>query len=180
MKKRLLAIWACTLIIFFAVGCSKPGSRDAESPSKEVELERFSLDTLDGLITRSGVEIDTQLKEEGRGSLRIAVTRPSVIRLFEVRDIDIEDATLIYQAKLRTENAQGNVYLEMWCHFAGKGEFFSQGLHAPLTGTTGWATEEIPFFLKKGEKPDYVKINVVSEGPATFWIDDIRLLKRPR
>jgi hypothetical protein len=171
MKGKLLGLLACGMMIFWLAGCSKPASKD-------IELKRFPLDTLDGLITRSGVEIDTQAKKEGRGSLWITVTEPSIIRLFEVRDIDIEDAALIYQAKVRTDNAQGNVYLEMWCHFEGKGEFFSRGLQASLTGTTDWTTEEISFFLKKGEKPDYVKINVVSEGPATIWIDDIRLLKR--
>jgi hypothetical protein len=97
-----------------------------------------------------------------------------------VRDIDIENARLIYQARLRTENVKGQVYLEMWCHFPGIGEFFSRGLQTPLTGTTDWITEETQFFLKKGEKPDYVKLNLVIKGKGTaWWIDDIRLLKGP-
>ncbi len=171
MKAKLWALLACGLMILGMMGCSKPSSKD-------VELKRFSLDSFEGVITQSGVEIDPQVKKEGQGSLRITVTEPSVIRLFEVGDIDIEDGALIYQAKLRTENAQGNVYLEMWCYFEGKGEFFSRGLQAPLKGTIDWTSEEIPFFLKTGENPDNVKLNVVSEGPATIWIDNIRLLKR--
>ncbi len=158
-------------MILGMMGCSRPSSKD-------VELKRFSLDSFEGVIKQSGVEIDPQVKKEGQGSLRITVTEPSVIRLFEVGDIDIEDAGLIYQAKLRTDNAQGYVYLEMWCYFEGKGEFFSRGLKAPLKGTIDWTSEEIPFFLKTGENPDNVKLNVVSEGPATIWIDNIRLLKR--
>jgi hypothetical protein len=40
-------------------------------------------------------------------------------------------------------------------------------------------TLQIPFFLKKGEKPDYVKLNIVINGTGTVWIDDVRLLKAP-
>jgi len=49
----------------------------------------------------------------------------------------------------------------------------------PLTGTTDWTTEETPFFLRKGENPDNVKLNLVINGKGTAWIDDIRLLKGP-
>jgi len=173
MKNKLWAIWACGWMILWLAECSKPSSKD-------VELKRFSLDNLEGVITQSGVQVDHQVTKDGKGSLRITVTEPSVIRLFEVGDIDIEDAALIYQAKLRTESAQGNVYLEMWCSFEGKGEFFSRGLQAPLKGTMDWTTEEIPFFLRTGENPDNVKLNIISEGTGTVWVDDIRLVKREK
>jgi hypothetical protein len=96
-----------------------------------------------------------------------------------VRDIGVETARLVYRAKVRTEGVTGKVFLEMWCHFPGKGEFFSRGLQTPLTGTIDWTTEETPFFLQKGEKPDYVKLNLVIDGKGTAWIDDVRLLKGP-
>jgi hypothetical protein len=73
----------------------------------------------------------------------------------------------------------GQAYLEMMCHFPGKGEFFSRGLMNPLTGTTDWMTIETPFLLKMGENPDNVKLNLVVNGTGTVWIDDIRLLKGP-
>ena len=63
------------------------------------------------------------------------------------------------------------------CHFPGKGEFFSRGLQNSLTGTTQWVTMETPFFLKKGETPDYVRLNLVINGKGTAWIDEIRLLR---
>ena len=107
----------------------------------------------------------------------MTATEPTVVRLFELGDLDVENARLIYQAKLRTEGVEGKVYLEMWCHFPGKGEFFSRGLQTPLTGTTDWVTKEIPFFLKKGENPDNVKLNLVLDGKGTIWIDEIKLLK---
>jgi hypothetical protein len=67
----------------------------------------------------------------------------------------------------------------MWCQFTGKGEFFSRDLSSPISGTTDWSTEETPFFLKKGENPDNVKINLVIEGRGTVWIDDVHLFKGP-
>jgi len=143
------------------------------------ELKRFPLDNTEGIITQSGIQIDKQISSDGNGSLRIDAAKPTTIRLFETGDIDIENARLIYQAHLRTENVEGQVYLEMWCHFDGVGDAFSRGLATPLTGTTDWTTEETPFFLKKGENPDNVKLNLVINGKGTVWIDDIRLLKGP-
>jgi hypothetical protein len=101
------------------------------------------------------------------------------VRLYETGDIDIENARLIYRAKLRTEGVEGQVYIEMWCHFPGKGEFFSRALQSPLSGSNEWTSQETPFYLKKGENPDNIKINVVVNGKGTVWIDDIHLVKAP-
>jgi hypothetical protein len=157
-------------------------SRAATSPPDAIELtelRRFALDNTEGLITQSGVRIDEQISSDGNGSLRIEAMEPTTIRLFETGDIDIENTRLIYQAKVRTENVEGQVYLEMWCHFPGKGEYFSKGLMNPLSGTNDWTAAETPFLLKKGENPDNVKLNLVVDGKGTVWIDDIRLLKGP-
>ncbi|MBN2594109.1 MAG: hypothetical protein JXA81_11425 [Sedimentisphaerales bacterium] len=143
------------------------------------ELKSYPLDDMEGLITRSGVRIDKLISNDGNGSLRIDINKSANIHLFETGDIDVENARLFYQAKLRTEKVQGEVYLEMWCHFPGKGEFFSKGFSQvkSLTGTKEWITEEIAFLLRKGENPDNVKLNLVINGNGTVWIDDIRLLK---
>ena len=141
------------------------------------ELRSFPLDDKEGLITKIGIQIDNDISSDGNGSLRIETAEPTTIRLFETGDIDIENARLIYQADVRTENVEGKVYLEMLCHFSGKGDFFSKGLLNPLTGTTDWTTAETPFLLKKGENPDNVKLNLVIDGKGNAWIDNIRLLK---
>ena len=172
MTMRHQYVFVLIAFLFMLVACSK-------SSKHPQELKRFPIDSMDGIITRSGVRIDKDISSDGNGSLRITSTKPTVMRLFEVGDIDIENARLIYQARLRTENVEGKVYLEMWCHFPGKGEFFSRGLQTPLTGTTEWTTEETPFFLKKGQNPDNVKLNLVIDGKGTAWIDDIRLLRAP-
>jgi len=172
MRIRGLALWVCLGMILLLVGCSN-------SSQQVVELKQFPIDTMDGIITRSGVRIDRDISSDGNGSLRITSISPTVIRLFETGDIDVENARLIYRARVRTAHLEGQVYLEMWCHFPGKGEYFSRGLQTSLTGTTEWTTEETPFFLKKGENPDNVKLNLVINGKGTAWIDDVRLLRGP-
>ena len=170
MRNYLLSM--CAALIFVSVGCSKP-------QQEVVELKRFPIDGLEGIIMQSGVQFDKEVSSDGKGSLKIIAAEPIVVRLFELGDIDVENARLIYQAKVRTEGVEGQVYLEMWCHFPGKGEFFSRGLQTPLTGSTNWTTEETPFFLKKGENPDNVKLNLVINGKGTAWIDDVRVLRGP-
>ncbi|MGZ3590471.1 MAG: hypothetical protein ACXU99_07410 [Thermodesulfobacteriota bacterium] len=170
MRNVVLCIYAVSILVL--ASCSKPSQ-------EVVELKRFPIDGIEGIITQSGVQFDKEVSSDGNGSLKITATEPTVVRLFELGDIDVENARLIYQAKVRTEGVEGQVYLEMWCHFPGKGEYFSRGLQTPLTGTTNWTTEETPFFLKKGEDPDNVKLNLVVNGKGTAWIDDIRVLKGP-
>ncbi len=161
------------LSVLFVAGCTK---KQSESP---VELRKFPLDSMEGLITQSGVEIDNQITSDGKGSLRITAAGPTTVRLFEVGGLNVDNARLIYQARVRAEGLTGQAFLEMWCHFPGRGEFFSRGLQSPVTGTVDWTTEETPFFLKKGEMPDYVKLNLVVDGTGKVWIDDVRLTRAP-
>jgi hypothetical protein len=172
MRNGKSAVLVCGLILAAAISCGR-------TTPKDIVLRTFPCDGLDGLIGVTGIEADTRVKSEGKGSLKISLTEPAVVRLYETGDIDIEEASLVYLAKVRTEGVQGRVYLEMWCHFEGKGEFFSRGLDSPLSGTNNWASLEIPFFMKAGENPDNIKLNVVVEGTGTIWVDDIRLVKRP-
>ena len=170
MGRVMLCFTVCVHFLLF--GCT--GKKD-----DIVQLAHYPLDSIDGIMSRSDSILDKNISSDGNGSLRITPNKPATVRLYELGDIDVENARLIYQARLRTEEVTGQVYLEMWCHFPGKGQFFSRGLESPLSGSTEWTTEEIPFFLKKGENPDDIKLNLVINGTGTVWIDDIRLLKGP-
>jgi hypothetical protein len=101
------------------------------------------------------------------------------IRLFEVEAPLAAQSLLTYRAKLKTEALAGRAFLEMWCRLPGRGEFFSKGFHHAVKGTTDWVSCETPFFLKKGQQPDLVKLNLVVEGPGKVWIKDVELARTP-
>ena len=167
MLSRFIIYSICLMLI--SSTCSK-------KTEQVVELKHFPLNSLEEIITQTGVEFDDTISSDGNGSLRITATEPTTIKLFETGDIDVEDARLLYRARLKTEGVDGKVYLEMWVSLPGMGESFSKGLQSTLSGTNNWSTEEIPFFLKKGQNPDNIKLNLVIDGKGTVWIDDIYLL----
>jgi hypothetical protein len=168
---KLYAIVAA-LALLLGMGC------EAASTNTEV-LKRLPVDDTEGLLTQSGVALDHAVTSDGAGALRIDASGPTVVRLYEVSGLSVEDARLIYRARVRTENLEGQAFLEMWCVFPGTGEYFSRSLQSPLSGTVEWSTQETPFFLQKGQRPDLVKLNVVVNGRGTIWIDDIVLSKGP-
>ncbi|HSG27694.1 MAG TPA: hypothetical protein VLA34_04375 [Candidatus Krumholzibacterium sp.] len=155
-----------------AAGCS--GTRQ-----ESIELKRYPLDSTEGVITSTGVYFDEDISSDGSGSLRIETAEPFTVRLFETGDLPVEGSRLTYRARMRTEDVKGQVYLEMWCSFPGMGEFFSRVLHAPLSGSNDWATQETFFILKAGEDPDNIRLNIAINGSGKVWIDDIVLSRTP-
>lgn len=123
-------------------------------------------------ITQDGVTADSN-------GWRIESREQRIVRLFEVPNPGIDQSILIYRAQMKTSNLEKGAYLEMWCRFAGQGEFFSKGLHHRVKGTTEWASYETPFYLKKGQRPDLLKLNVVFEGAGAAWIKDVEVLHTP-
>lgn len=171
MEKSILCL--VYLLMVFVTACS---TKSVET----TEIKYYPIDSMEGIIDKSWTKIDRKITSDGNGSLRIVTSKPSTVKLYETGDIDIENARLIYRAKLRTEGIEGQVYIEMWCDFPGKGEFFSRAVQSALSGTNEWSSQETTFFLKEGENPDNVKLNLVVNGKGTVWIDDIRLSKGPR
>lgn len=101
------------------------------------------------------------------------------LRLFEFAPPTLEHCMITYRARIRTEDLKGKTYLEMLCRIPGHGEFFSKGLHHAVKGTNDWASYEVPFYLKKGQSPDLLKLNLVVEGAGRLWIKDIELSQTP-
>lgn len=173
MKLRLkIILCAVVLAALVLLGCSSESGRVAN-------VKSYPINSMAGVLTRAGVAFDDTVTADGNGALRMSAERPTTYRLYETGDVDIENSRLIYRAKIRTENVDGQVYLEMWCHFPGEGAYFSRALNAPLYGTVEWTYQETPFFLKKGENPDDIKLNLVIDGRGTAWIDDITLVRGP-
>ncbi len=123
-------------------------------------------------ITESGISTD-------EGGWRIDAREPGSVRLFELDEPGVERCLLTYRAELKAVDVEGGAYLELWCRFPGRGEFFSKGVHQKAKGTTGWSSYEVPFNLKAGERPDLVRLNVAFDGPGTLWVRNIELLRTP-
>jgi hypothetical protein len=172
MRRRLLEA-GLLLALVGSLCCSPPVT------SEEVLFENPVTD-LSGVLTRSDVVLDPDVTSDGNGSIKIVADKPTTVRLFEVGDIEADDARLVYRARLRTEGVEGQVYLEMWCRFPGSGEFFSRALHAPISGSTEWVSQETPFFLEKGQSPDLIKLNLVIDGTGTVWVDEVKLARSTR
>jgi len=173
MNKKIFFALTGAVMAILLNGCGQNSSR------KTTELARFPLNDISGIISRSNVQIDKGISSDGKGSLRVTSTGFQVVRLFETGDLDVENCRLIYQAKVRTEDFDGQVFLGMECHFADKGDFLALDVNNPLTGTTQWSSEEVVFYLKEGENPDNVRLHFIVNGKGTAWIDDIKLLKAP-
>lgn len=145
--------------------------RKVPRPSGPQEIVR-QFRTSDPTLSQQGftIEQDTWVVDSQEGQ---------TVRLFEVRVPSVEQCLLSFRAKLRSEGLAGRAYLEMWCRVPGRGEFFSKGLNRPVNGTTDWGSYETPFYLKKGERADLIKLNLVVEGRGRVCIKDIELFKTP-
>ena len=171
--KTYLIISLFSLVQIFLFNCTK------DQPQTTQELKFYSADDLSHVINLSRVSVDSLIFAEGTASLKIVATEPMLVKLYETGGLDLDNCRIIYQAKLKTLNLQGDAYLEMWCHFPGKGDFFSRALQSKLSGDNDWSSHETSFMLRKGESPDNVKLDLAINGTGTVWIDDIRLIKVP-
>jgi hypothetical protein len=113
------------------------------------------------------------------GGWLINVDGTQTIRLFEIEVSGVEKCMLTYQANMKSENVQGRSFLEMWCRIPGRGEFFSKGFQNALKGTNNWAQYEIPFYLKSGQLPDLIKLNLTVEGGGKVWVRNVELSYTP-
>jgi hypothetical protein len=142
-------------------------------------IRKIPVDSIADIITRKNVSNDSGISSDGGGSLRIDVKGNQNVTLYRLGDIDADEAYLVYEAAVRTENLDGQAFLEMKCYFQSKGEFFSRDFENPLSGTNEWTERSTAFKLRKGENPDAVELGIYVSGKGTVWIDDIKLLKRP-
>jgi hypothetical protein len=123
------------------------------------------------------IQTDPSVKTEGRASVKITTLHPTTICLGQILGLDVEKATLIYTAKVKSE-LDGVAYLEMWAH-VGEGRYFSRGMNDVVEGHTEWKSIQTPFRFQEGQRPDKVVLNIVINGTGTVWVDDLTLAKAP-
>jgi len=139
------------------------------------ELKKLSLD--DTSTVSPKIEIDPTVRVEGKGSLKITTKWPTTVCLGEVSGPDVENAKLVYAARVKSE-LDGAAFLEMWAHF-GSQQYFSRGMNDPVEDTSDWKSIQTPFVFQKAQKPDKVTLNLIIDGIGTIWIDDIVLFREP-
>jgi hypothetical protein len=139
------------------------------------ELKKLNLDAATAIGTT--IQTDTEVKIEGKGSIKITTQWPTTICLGEVTGLSIENAKLLYKAKAKSD-LDGSAFLEMWVHVGG-GQYFSRGMNDAVSQKTDWKTIQTPFLFQKGKRPDKVTLNLVINGKGTVWIDDVVLSKEP-
>jgi len=139
------------------------------------------------IFTTANLMITKDVVVDGSAWLAVC-NKAQTYRLFEVLMPGVEDCTVLYRAKLKTEGLTGRTDLEMWCRLPGRGEFFSKGLTRSATGTNDWSSYEVLFRLKKGEKPDLIRLNLFVKASGILfkkavtgkvWIKDVALVKAP-
>ena len=159
--KRIIVVVSSLLFIF--------------AQARAEDLKKLALDDASAI----GLEIqtDSNIKIEGKSSIKVTTLWPTTVCIGEVSGLDVENAKLIYKAAVKS-NLEGQAFLEMWAHIAGR-HYFSKGMNNPIRGKSDWRTLQTPFIFQKGQEPDKVTLNLVIEGIGTVWIDDITLLKEP-
>jgi hypothetical protein len=138
-------------------------------------LQRLSLDDAASVTPR--VAVDNDVKVEGKGALRITTRWPTTVSLAEVVGPDIEDAKLVYSARVKTELA-GTAFLELWAEVGGR-QYFSRGMNDAIAQTTDWKILRTPFVFQSGQRPEKLTLNIVINGAGTVWVDDIVLSREP-
>jgi len=139
------------------------------SSAHSEDLKKLSLDDATAIATT--IQTDTRVKTEGNGSVKITTQWPTTVCLGELTGLSVENAKLIYKAKVKSD-LDGTAYLEMWVHVGG-GQYFSRGINDVVSQKTDWKVIQAPFLLQKGQKPDELTLNLVINGKGTVWVDDV-------
>ncbi len=128
--------------------------------------------------------VATSITQGGDGALRVETgTRWGAqfgLAEVDLRAQKLEDTVLRYSAQMKAEDGfSGMGFLELWVHFSGEkaGSYFSRAVQTPLMPQhTEWQTFEAYFFLKEGEVPDSVTLNLVVGGIGAVHIRDLKLV----
>ena len=102
-----------------------------------------------------------------------------MVPLFELPVTGLEQCAITWRFRISTRQLRSPVYAELWCRISGMGEFFSRALNQKLRGDNDSVVVELPFYLKKGQRPDLLKLNLVFESPGSVRLQDLSILATP-
>ena len=162
-------VWTRTLTFIFALWVLLAGGNAAAA-------EKNSLAVLD---LDNPAALGTVIKGAG-GVIEITTRGPATVCLGVVKNPDAENCMLVYEALVKSRGLAGKAYLEMWCLFPGKGEYFSRGMHSAVSGEADWTTIKTTFLLQEGQKPSAVVLSLVVAGAGKVWIKAPKLFREPK
>ena len=168
--KRTFWIAAGLAALLVWTGCSKKG------PAAPKDIEYFPADSMDKVVDTGLVTVDPSFSSDGKGSLKITVDQPTTVRLYEVAAPGLSDAKYIYRAKVNLKDCLGDAYLQMVMHFPNGGEV---NAYQNTKGQGAWTPMETFGVAQEGQKPDWVKLNLVIQGSGSVWVDDVHLVGAP-
>ncbi len=145
-------------------------------PPKEVET--FSCDTLDNLLTPQAVVVDKQGAAEGGGALKMVAEQPATIPLYDMK-FPGEGAKFTLRYKMKVKDFLGDAYGQMDVNFASGGKQEVKNYQTALGATSDWLDRELVYTVQKGQKVNSITFSAVLGGSGTVWVDDVHLIRAP-
>ena len=117
---------------------------------------------------------------------RYSVLEPTTVRLFELRDPQVEEGRLIFRCRMKSKDAAG-VSPSLRIRYP-DGVEVRQAKSQPnvAEGTTDWVTYAVSHALRKELRPERVSLEVEMRGRPKdrpfgneIWIKDVELLQAP-
>lgn len=134
-------------------------------------------------VAKVDAEMDFTTSSDGNGSLRIDASGPTTfVELAQVwgQGEDLSFRQLVYEAKVKTDEAAGPVFLVMQAGVSGApgGSMPVIGRDDAITGTNDWTTMTVKAGNGGGVQHMTTTLQLEIHGGGTVWVDDLRLLSR--
>jgi hypothetical protein len=148
-------------------------------------IKQFAVDSEDGMVrhrTDAPHAIDSQVSSDGNGSLRIDAAGVELVDLYRFwgEEADLSFRQLVYEADVRTEGVEGDVFLVMQAGLTTVpgGSMAVLGEENAIRGTNDWTTLHAHAGNPGGSRLLETTLQLHIGGPGTVWIDDIRVVNR--
>ncbi len=123
-------------------------------------------------ISKDSVRVEDQ-------ALVLEAKEKTTVSLFEVKQPDVEQCILTYRAKAKADELEGKAYLEMQCQLPRTGVHSAKGINKALEGLGDWSQLETQVYLPPGQSPDFLRLNLIMEGPGRVRMKDVEVIKTP-
>jgi hypothetical protein len=168
LSSLFVALGAAMLVAISTGGAAAAGTRD------ETKID-WSKEPVEGARVVPGTA------PGGGPALRVDASPSGLaVRLATIDRPSVEREGYVVTGQVRYQGVQGRGYLEMWSVFADGSRYFSRTLAekgplAALSGTSGWRSFGLPFYLDGAGPPSSLEINLVLPGAGTVWLGPMGL-----